>query len=113
MKQEDNSSTWVTSKNLTNKTIPQSLKRSASTPAQEELKSKIQILESQLNTQLLMKNSNLSNVSKTDVDKTKKELESAKKSLKQKENNMRYQQKFLDSQKKKIETLCTNNNEAA
>lgn len=94
-------------------TVSQSLKRAAPTPAQEAVKNKIQALQSQLNTQLLLKNSNLGTVSKEDINKTKKELDKTKRLLRAKESNAEYQKKFRASHKRKLESICTANEGAA
>lgn len=96
--------------NLTT-TSSQSLKRTYSKPAQEKLANKIRALESKLNSQYLLRDSNLGSVSKKEIAKTKKDLDDMKQLLKTKQLNA--EQKFRTSKKQKIATFCSTNKAAA
>ncbi|KAJ8666270.1 hypothetical protein QAD02_007932 [Eretmocerus hayati] len=80
------------------------LKRSYPTPAQDECRAKIHVLESQLNADLLWRNNmNMGSVDEERISETRKELNKQKQNLRTKKNNVKHQQKNRDSKKRKKE----------
>lgn len=98
---ENISTTPIIEKNVTNhqNDASNSSKRSYPTSAQDKLKEEIQVLEKKLNTYYMMRD-NLNNVSKSDIDRVKKEVQEKNQKLKSTISNANYQKNYRDNKKK-------------